>query len=437
VSVNGKAIDVAVVGGGAIGLAIAWRARQRGLSVVVLERGAVGGECASAVAAGMLAPVSEAEHGEAARSVLELGLRSARMWPAFAAELLQESGEDVGLRRSGTLVVARDEDEARELERQLALRRSLGLGARRLPPSAARDLEPALAPTVRLALEAPEDHSVDPRRLLAALRRACERTGVEVREHARVARVEIERANVDPGSSGADGHRFDDGRRSYGRSQDGCSQDGCSEGLATGVVLAAGERVRAERVVVAAGSWSGELAGLAPHERVAVRPVKGQILRLRDPSGPGLLERTVRFAGGYLVPRGDGRYVLGATVEERGFDTQPTVGGVYELLRHARELVPGVLELQIEELSVGFRPATPNNVPAIGPGAVEGLVWATGHHRNGILLAPLTAELVVGALTETPDERAPAAKQVAAGQAAALPGTAATGAPAAATGAPA
>lgn len=141
--------------------------------------------------------------------------------------------------------------------------------------------------------------------------------------------------------------------------------------------------------------------GLPAHARVPVRPVKGQILRLRDPAGPDLLRRVVRFEGGYLVPRGDGRYVLGATVEERGFEAQPTAGGVYELLRDARELVPGILELQIEELSVGFRPSTPDNAPVLGPGAVDGLVWATGHHRNGILLAPLTAELLAGVLARS------------------------------------
>ncbi len=356
-----QAVDVAVVGGGIIGLAVAWRARQRGLSVTVLERDAVGAQCATGVAAGMLAPVSEVEFGEAGRRVLDLGLRSAQMWPDFADELAQEAGVAVGLRRSGTLVLARDEDEARELERQLALRESLGLRATRLRASAARALEPALAPTVRLALHAPDDHSVDPRLVLVALRRACERSGVLVREHAPVAGVEL-------------------------------------DGSITGVALADGERVSAGQVVLAAGAWTGEIAGLPARARVPVRPVKGQILRLCDPVGPGLLERVLRFEGGYLVPRGDGRYVLGATVEERGFDERPTAGGVYELLRDARELVPGVLELQIEELSVGFRPSTPDNAPVIGPGAVEGLVWATGHHRNGILLAPLTAELVSEAL---------------------------------------
>ncbi len=163
-------------------------------------------------------------------------------------------------------------------------------------------------------------------------------------------------------------------------------------------MLADGERVRAGCVVVAAGAWSAGLDGLPEHARVPVRPLKGQILRLRDPAGPGLLQRVLRFEGGYVVPRGDGRYVLGATVEERGFEEQPTAGGVYELLRHARELLPGVLEWQIEELSVGFRPSTPDNVPVIGRGALDGLLWATGHHRNGVLLAPLTAELAVGVL---------------------------------------
>ncbi len=363
---------MAVVGGGIVGLAVAWRARLRGLSVTVLERGAIGEECASGVAAGMLAPVAEVEFGEAGRRVLDLGLRSARMWPEFAAELSREAGVEVGLRQSGTLVIARDADEARALERQLALRRSLGLRATRLRASAVRELEPALAPTVRLALEAPDDHSVDPRLVLAALRRAGELAGVQLREHTPVARVEVEGSTT------------------------GALEDRSER--VTGVVLADGERVSAGQVVLAAGAWSGELAGLPAYARVAVRPVKGQILRLRDPAGPGLLERVVRFEGGYLVPRGDGRYVLGATVEERGFEERPTVGGVYELLRDAHELVPGVLELQIEELSVGFRPSTPDNTPVIGPGAVEGLVWATGHHRNGILLAPLTAELIAEAL---------------------------------------
>jgi len=354
-----------IVGGGIIGLAIAWRARQRGMSVTVLERD-LAGHGTSRVAAGMLAPAVEAEFGLAGRAALELGLRSAGMWPAFAAELEQGAAAPVGLMPAGTLLVARDRDEAAELERQLAFRRSLALEVVRLRPSEARELEPALAPTLRLALHAPEDHSVDPRLVLAALGRACAAVGVRVRERAPVARVELDPA----------GERV------------------------TGVLLEDGERVSAPRVVLAAGAWSERIEGLPGGERVPVRPVKGQILRLRDPAGPGLLRRVVRFDGGYLVPREDGRYVLGATVEERGFELAPTAGGVFEMLRDAGELVPGISELEIEELSVGLRPGTPDNAPAIGRGRPDGLIWATGHYRNGILLAPLTAELVASLLSD-------------------------------------
>ncbi len=354
-------VEVVVVGGGIIGLAVAWRASQRGMAVTVLERDAIG-RGASHVAAGMLAPVAEVEFGDAGRRLLELGLRSAERWPSFAAELEDAGGTQLGLMRTGTLLVARDEDEARELERQLAFRGSLGLRVTRLRPSEAREREPALAPTVRLALEAPDDHSVEPRLVLAALRRACASAGVRLREHSPVARIELD------------------------------------AGRLSGVTLADGERVPARQLVIAAGAWSDRIEGLPAGARVPVRPVKGQILRLRDPAGPGLLRTVVRFQGGYLVPRADGRYVLGATVEERGFASRPTVGGVYELMRDAGELVPGISELEIEELSVGFRPGTPDNAPAVGPGALPGLTWATGHHRNGILLAPLTAEMVLDVL---------------------------------------
>jgi glycine oxidase len=315
------------------------------------------GRGTSHVSAGMLAPISEADAGE--QALLRLGLESARRWPAFAQELREASGVDVDYRAQGTLLVARDRDEAEALERELALRTRFELRAERLRPSQARRLEPALAPTVRLALDVPDDHAVDPRLTVAALARAAERAGAVLRPGAEVAEIR-------PGA---------------------------------GVVLAGGEAVRAERVVVAAGPWSGALAGIPDDARVPVRPVKGQSLRLRDPSGPGLIERVVRWDGGYLVPRTDGRYVLGATVEERGFDTAMTGGGVHDLLRDASELVPGVLELEVEELIAGLRPGTPDNAPVIGrSAAAPGLVWATGHYRNGALLTPVTADLVAAVL---------------------------------------
>jgi glycine oxidase len=298
----------------------------------------------------MLAPVSEAEFGE--RALLELGLESARRYEAFCAEL-----EDPGYRTSGTLVVARDRDEAEALDRLAAFRRDLGLPVERLRPSQARALEPALAPTIRLALDIEGDHSIDPRKLVAALRRAF--GGVQRRGRVR-----------------------------------GLLEQG---GRVKGVKLADGAQVSAGAVVVAAGVQVANLE-LPDGLRVPVRPVKGQVLRLRDPRGPGLVERTIRGEHAYLVPRGDGRYVLGATMEERGWDTTPTAGGVYELLRDLSEIVPGVFELDIEELTAGLRPATPDNLPAIGRGALDGLIWATGHYRNGILLTPVTADLVAAAL---------------------------------------
>ena len=358
-----QSFDVAVIGGGVIGLAVAWRAQQRGLNTVVLERGTLASG-ATHVAAGMLAPISEARSGE--RALLELNRTSAARYPAFVEELAAASGRDPGYRACGTLLVARDRDEAEALEREQAEREALGLPVERLRASEARRREPALAPTLRLALAIPDDHAIDPRALADALAHAVERAGGTLREHAEVARV------------ATDGERVE------------------------GVELSDGERIDAAQVVVAAGAWAGALEGLPERARVPLRPVKGQILRLRDPAGPGLLSHVLRMQPGYLVPRGDGRYVLGATMEELGFDTRPTAGGIFELLRDAIELVPGVSELAIEEVAAGLRPGTPDNAPVLGAGALAGLHWAAGHFRHGILLAPITADLLAASLGGEP-----------------------------------
>jgi glycine oxidase len=349
--------DVIVVGGGVIGLSAAWRLAQRGLRVVVLDR-AEPGHGTSSVAAGMLAPIAEADPAEV--DLLQLGITSAQAYPEFVAELEALTGSDAGYLRSGTLLVARDRDEAEALDHELTVRQRFGLEVSRLRPSQARALEPALAPTLRAALEFAEDHVIDPRRLCAALVEAVLRSGGELRSEAKVAAVEIE----------------------------------------DGVVLSDGERLSAPRVLIAAGVWSGQIAGIPDQARVPVRPVKGQILRLHDPAGPGLLTRVLRMPTAYVVPRGDGRYVLGATMEERGFDTTVTAGAVFELLRDASELLPGLSELVVDELCAGLRPGTADNAPIIGPGAVEGLFWATGHYRHGILLAPVTAELITTAIVD-------------------------------------
>jgi glycine oxidase len=369
--------DVLVIGGGPIGLAVAWRCAQRGLDVVLCERDELGSGAAH-VAAGMLGPIAEAGFGEAAGRLLGLGLESAALWPDFAAELALASGTESRLRSDGTLIVARDADEAAGLERELAFRAELGLDVIRLRPSEARRLEPALAPTLRLAALVSSEQTVDPRWLVDALARAARAAGAELREHSPVERLLGESP---AGCEAADRPVADrTPPKEHG-------------GRITGAQLRSGEQLRAAAVVLAAGAWSGQLAD------VAVRPVKGQIMRLRDPAGPGLLGRVVRFEGGYLVPRGDGGYVLGATVEERGFDRTVTAGGVHRLLRDASELVPGLLELELAELAAGLRPGTPDNLPVIGRDPRDGLVRATGHHRNGILLTPVTAELVVRALT--------------------------------------
>lgn len=355
--------DVVIVGGGVIGLAIGWRAQRRGLRTVVIDR-ATSGEATSRVAAGMIAPIAEAAPKEPA--VLALSTESARRYPEFVRELMEEGGPDPGYRRCGTLLVARDLDEAAALERELAFRQSLGLPVRRLRPSEARSLEPALAPTLRLGLEIPDDHAIDPRALVQALAEAFDRAGGVRRQHSEVTALV------------------------------------CDQNRVHGVALADGTVIDAEQIVVAAGPWSGEVRGLPKAARVPLRPVKGQSLALRDPNGPGLLERVIRMQPGYLVPRGDGRYVLGATMEERGFDSTVTAGGVFELLRDAIELVPGVSEFVVEELMVGTRPGTPDNAPIIGAGVLRGLHWATGHYRHGILLAPITADLIAGALAGEP-----------------------------------
>jgi len=361
------ASDVVVIGGGVIGLAIAWRACERGLRAVVLERDQPG-RGTSWLGAGMLAPVAEASARE--ERLLALGLASARLYPAFLSELRAASGrDDLGYLACGTLLAARDADEAESLVRELELRRRLGLRVGRLRASQARRLEPALAPSLRLALDVPDDHAIDPRKLTAALVDAIATCGGEVLAGAEVTRLTT------------------------------------AGGRVTGVALTGGGRVCADRVVIAAGVWSPRIGGLP--RTMPVRAVKGQILRLHDPAGPGLLTRVTRLASTYIVPRGDGRYVIGATMEERGFDTTVTAGAAFDLLRDAIELVPGVSELVLDELAAGLRPATPDNAPVIGAGDPPGLYWATGHHRNGILLAPVTAALVLDALSgESPSELA-------------------------------
>ncbi len=349
---EGSTSDVIVVGGGVIGLSLAWRAAQRGLSVTLVD--ASPGSGASHFGAGMLAPVTEVHYGEEA--LLTLNLASARRYPSFVAELEDAAGTTVGYRECGTLAVAFDADDKATLKDLHDYQASLGLSSQPLTPRECRALEPLLAPSVRGGLLVAGDHQIDNRRLVAALLLACERAGVA-----------FQRANA-------------------------------TEIVVDGDAVVGVDRLRAPATVLAAGCWSGDLKGLPPEVLPPVRPVKGQILRLRDDVSRPLISRNVRAVVRgrpiYLVPRENGEIVLGATMEELGFDQTVTVGAVSELLADARELLPGVSELALVETAAGLRPGSPDNAPLLGPTALPGLAMATGHYRNGILLAPITADVV-------------------------------------------
>jgi len=353
------ALDAIVVGGGAIGLACAWRAARLGARVRVLERERPGSG-ASGVAAGMLAPVGEATWGE--EELLALARASADRWPSFAAELEADAGAEVSYRRWGALHVALDRDEAEALARRLELMSSLGLEAKGLRPSEARELEPGIAPSCAAAVHAPGEAAVDPRTLVAALIAALETRGGELH------------ADLDVVEPLFDGDRL------------------------AGVRTADGAEHRAAHVVLAAGCWSGALGWLRGEARPPVRPVKGQVLTLRGAAADPVCSRMIATERVYLVPRDDGRLVVGATVEEQGFDLRVTAGGVHELLREAYRVLPEIAELELVETIAGMRPGTPDNAPLIGPGAHHGLLLATGHYRNGILLAPVTADAIAALL---------------------------------------
>jgi glycine oxidase len=352
ISAIAKRPRVAIIGAGVIGLGIAWRLAARA-EVVVFDRGEAG-KGASHAAAGMLAACSEAEPGEEA--LIALGRESQARWPAFAAELVRASGIDVELRDEGTLVLALTADDQAEIAHRLEFQRQLDLPLEWLSAMAVRAREPHLAGQIAGALFSPQDHQVDNRKLAQALRMAAAGAGVTIREHQPVQEVASEGGRV------------------------------------SGIALEDGTRVAADIVVLAAGAWSRGIAGVPADQRPPVRPVKGQMLALRMDAKAPLLRHVVWAPGAYLVPRRDGRLLIGATVEECGFDETVTAGGVLTLLDAAWRAVPAVEELPIDEIWVGHRPGSRDDAPILGPGPLQNLFYATGHHRNGILLMPVTAD---------------------------------------------
>jgi glycine oxidase len=359
-SVAHEPVEQLIVGGGVIGLALAFELLCRGRSVLVLERGEPGGG-ASDVAAGMLAPVSEADTGPDA--VVALGQESLRRYPEFVERVEERSGIDCAYRTEGMLWVAVNRDERAELEHIEGTLLGKGLEARRLSAAQVLEREPHLSPRVTGGLLVPGDHQVDPRSLLRSLVGAIRAMGGRIEAGRTVERIDA-RGGV---------HGQDREGRPFA--------------------------YRAQQVVLAAGAWGEEIS--LPLPPLGLRPVKGQLVRLR---GTPLVHHLLRTPEVYLVPRTEGELLIGATAEEMGFDEAPTAGAVLDLLRHAWELLPGIYDLQLSEINVGLRPALLDHLPSIGPTHVDGLYLAVGHFRHGILLAPATAHYLAELLErgETP-----------------------------------
>lgn len=349
-------MDVVVVGGGVIGAAVAWELGRRGVRVTVVERDAPGG-AATAAAGGMLSPLAESRRPG---PFLELALASFERFPRFVEHVEEASGLAVEHRADGKLLLALDEAQAAELRQQAEWQRARGLRVELLEPAEARRLEPSLTEAFRAALLVETDSRVDSRLLGRALWLAAAHTGADFRLGSLAVAVHEE------------------------------------GGRARGVTLSDGRRVAADAVVVAAGCWSGQLAGLP--RPLPVRPVRGQMAAVRIV--PPRFRRVLYAPGCYLIPRNDGRVLIGATMEESGFRCHTTPSGLSQLFVAAARMVPALGEAPVEETWAGLRPGTPDDLPILGPDPeLEGLVYATGHFRNGILLAPITAELLADLVT--------------------------------------
>jgi glycine oxidase len=372
---------VVVVGAGVIGLCVAWRCAQRGLAVTVVDGDIAGGDGATGekpgavnashstpagawhTAAGMLAPVTELHYE--GRDLLALNVESAARYPAFAAELADFTGRDIGYRTCGTVQVAWDAADLANLRALHAFQASLGVTSELLTGRELRSVSPVLAAGLPGGLWAKGDHQVNNRRLRAALFAATSHAGVDVRP-GRVARIDA------------------------------------TDDRVSGITLSDGTRIPGGHTVLAAGAWSRGIDGLPDDVRPPVRPVKGQTIRLQAP--PDLLTHVVRGSVKghhvYVVPRANGEIVVGASSEEAGFDVRPRTGVVYDLLRDATALIPELSEVTFTEVSTSVRPGSPDNAPLIGPTRLDGLVIATGHFRNGILLTPVTGDEVASLITD-------------------------------------
>jgi glycine oxidase len=364
-----KTAEVVIIGGGVIGLAVARALALRGVrDVLLIERGSLGAEASSA-AAGMLAPQAEANR---AHEFFYLTCRSRDMYPAFAAALLEETSIDIELETVGTLYLAFTEHDAEELQKRYQWQTNAGLPIEKLSAEAVRQLEPAINEDVRAALKFPLDTQVENRRLISALVATNERLGVRLETGTAVTSLQIERDRI----------RGIETSRGF---------------IATGAV------------VIAGGAWSSLFGAgdkALPHPRI--KPVRGQMLCFQ-PSLP-LARHVIYSPRGYVVPRRDGRLLAGSTTEHAGFEKLVTAAGVQSILAAALEISPRIASLPLTDAWAGLRPRAADTLPVLGPCAeIAGVYYATGHYRNGILLAPITGELIAGAIV---DKTFPAALEI-------------------------
>lgn len=351
--------DVVVIGGGVIGLTIARALALRGAGeVCLIERGSLGRE-ASFAAAGMLAPQAEAN---AQDDFFKLACRSRDLYANFAASLRDETGVDIELDRTGTLYLALTYHDLVEIEKRFEWQKAAGLPVDILTPEQVHDLEPCINQNVVGALRFPLDVQVENRRLLSALTNSVSKLGVTIVTETSVESVKIERDRV----SGVQ----------------------TSRGL-----------IRCEEVIVAAGTWSGFIQGFPANTSLKIEPVRGQMISFD--ARPQLTRHVIYSPRGYIVPRQDGRLLAGSTSEHAGFAKQVTAGGISTILANAQEISPAVSNLPIVDTWSGLRPRAPDNLPVLGPcDEIGGLFYATGHYRNGILLAPVTGDLIADAVVD-------------------------------------